>query len=302
MKAIENSPFTNIFQVGAVVSDAEKTAQEFTSLGLGPFKPLPDNITWTKYRGRTVEAGSIRLATNASGVEFELIQPLEGPSVWQDFLEKKGEGLHHLSFLVDDLDKEEENLVSQGIDIIQHGRTDNGGYCYLKTDKIGGVVFELLQRSKELEIPKVKADGNPFAVLHQVASVVDDVDQTIEYYTALGIGPFKKMKMELTERWLRGTPVQPKPKLFMTQIGNVELEPIQPDESLNIHREFLNQKGEGLHHLGFFRGEEIHNEIEALVKKGAVKSQYGHGPSDAFAYFEPIAGITLELVKRGPQD
>jgi len=49
-------------------------------------------------------------------------------------------------------------------------------------------------------------------------------------------------------------------------------------------------------------GEEIFDQIEKLVEKGAKKSQYGHGPSDAFAYFEPIAGITLELVKRGPQD
>ena len=301
---IENSPFTKIFQICAVVNDVEGTAQQFTSLGLGSFTRLPYNhkFTQTQYKGKTVDGGAIILATDVGGVEFELIQPLDGQSAWHEFLEKRGEGLHHLSFLVDDIDKEEENLVRQGINVIQKGRHDNGGYSYFETDAIGGVVFELLQRTRKLETGKVRAEDNPFAVLHQVASVVEDVDKTIDYYTSLGLGPFKKMKMELTQRWLRGTPVQPKPKLTMTQAGNVEFELIQPDESLNVHREFLNQKGEGLHHLGFFLGEEIHDEIEKLVKKGAEKSQYGHGPSDVFAYFEPITGIVLEFLKRGPQD
>ena len=301
---IENSPFTRIFQVCAVVGDAENTARRLTSLGLGPFTRLPydHKFTQTQYRGKTIEGGAIILASDVGGVEFELIQPLGGPSAWTEFLEKKGEGLHHLSFLAADIDKEEENLARQGVNVIQKGRHGNGGYSYFETDTIGGVIFEGLQRTKKLETTKVRAEDNPLSVLHQAASVVRDVDKTIDYYISLGLGPFKKMKMEVTERWLRETPVQPKPKLMMTQVGKVELEIIQPDESLNLHREFLNQKGEGLHHVGFFLGEEIHDEIGKLVKKGARKSQYGHGPSDAFAYFEPIAGIILEFVKRGPQD
>jgi hypothetical protein len=110
------------------------------------------------------------------------------------------------------------------------------------------------------------------------------------------------MKMVLTDRWLRGQPVAPKPRLYMVQVGKVEWEPIQPDESANIHREYLDEKGEGLHHLGFFMGGELFDETEKLVGKGVPKDQYGYGPSDAFTYFAPVHGVTLEFIKRGPQD
>ncbi len=304
MKVIENSPFTKIFQVCAVVGDAENTAQQLTSLGLGPFTRLPydHRFTQTQYRGKTIEGGAIILASDVGGVEFEIIQPLGGPSAWTEFLEKRGEGLHHLSFLVNDIDKEEESLVRQGMSVIQKGRHGNGGYSYFETDAIGGVIFEVLQRTKKLEITKVRAEDNPLAVLHQAGSVVRDVDKTADYYTSLGLGPFKKMKWQVTDRWLRGVPIDPKHKLVITQVGDVEFELIQPEESLNVQWEFLNQKGEGLHHVAFFLGEKISDEIEKLVKKGARKSQYGHGPSDAFAFFEPVTGIILELVRRGPQD
>jgi len=302
MEAIRNSPFTNIGAVRAVVKDAEGVAKKFTSLGIGPFGEPRQIFTYHEYKGTPANIKVKFLITSMGEVDFELIQPISGPSIWQDFLERKGEGLHSLRFLVENIDEAEENLTRQGLNIIQKGRSDKGGYAYFDTERIGGVAFDLIQRPKGVTVPQTKAEDNPFAVLHQVASVVKDVDKTIDYYTSLGIGPFRKMKMVLTERWLRGKPIQPKPKLYMTQMGNVEFEPIQPDESYTVHREFLDQKGDGLHHLGFFRGEEIHDEIEKLVKKGVSKGQYGHGPSDAFAYFEPIAGITLEFVKRGPQD
>lgn len=302
MQAIKNSPFTSIGAVRAVVKDAEGVAQQFTSIGIGPFS-LPRQVyTYFEYKGKPVDTKVKFLITDMGGVDFELIQPISGASIWQDFLDKKGEGLHSLGFFVEDIDQAEENLTRQGLNITQKGRSDMGGFTYFDTDRIGGVAFDLIQRPKGVSIAKTKADGNPFAVLHQVASVVEDVDQTIEFYQSLGIGPFKKMKMVLTERWFRGQPIEPKPKLYMAQVGNVEWEPIQPDESANVHREFLNQKGEGLHHIGFFLDEEIFDEMEKLDEKGVKKSQYGHGPSDAFAYFEPIAGIILEFIKRGPQD
>jgi len=299
---IEHSPFTSIGAVRAVVQNIEKASQELSSLGIGPFS-LPRQVyTHFEYKGKVVDTEVKFLITDMGGVDFELIEPVKGPSIWQDFLDRKGEGLHSLGFFVENIDQEEENLTRQGLAIIQKGRSSQGGFSYFDTDRIGGVAFDLTQKPKESNIARTTAAGNPMAVLHQVASVVEDVDKAMEFYQSLGIGPFRKMKMVVPERWLRGQPVDPRPRLYMAQVGKVEWELIEPDKSPNVHREYLNEKGDGLHHLGFFRGEDIFDEIEELVKKGAQKSQYGHGPSDAFAYFEPVRGITLEFVKRGPQD
>lgn len=304
MEPIKNSPFTRAGQVGAVVKDMDKVIDYYASLGIGPFGEPRQIITSHEYKGKTINTKAKFLLTNMGEVDFELIQPIEGPSVWQDFLEKKGEGLHHIGFFVKNIDEAEQNLVNQGLNIIQKGRSDKGGYAYFDTDRVGGVVFELIQKPEGVQIAKTKAEGNPFAVLHQAAAVVTDIDKAVEHYTSLGVGPFKPMKIEIVDKWVRRTPVQLKTKALITQIGPLELELLQPIEGPSVYWEYLKKTGsEGLQHLGFFI-DNLEEESEKLFKKGVKPTQQGKGPSDAFDYFETdeIGGVVLEFVRRGPQD
>ncbi len=55
-------------------------------------------------------------------VRLEMVQVVKGKCIYTDFLAKKGEGIHHLGFEVDDLEKEVANAKSQGLKMI----------CYLK--------------------------------------------------------------------------------------------------------------------------------------------------------------------------
>ena len=303
MEAIKNSPFAKAGQVGAIVKDMDKVVSYYDSLGLGPFGQPRQMMTYHEYQGKPIEAKVKFLLTNMGEVDLELIQPLGGPSIWQDFLDKRGEGLHHLGFFVDNIDQGEENLISQGLNIIQKGRSDKGGYAYFDTDRIGGVIFELIQKPEGAPVAKVKSDS-PFAILHQAAAVVTDIDRAVEHYAWLGVGPFKPMKLEITDKWVRGKPVQLKSKALITQIGPLELELLQPVEGPSVYFEYLKRTGgEGLQHLGFFV-DNIKEETDKLLKKGVKPTQQGRGPSDAFDYFETdeIGGIVLEFVKRGPQD
>ncbi len=302
MEAIKNSPFKKAGQVGAVVKDLEKVLAYYASLGLGPFGEPRQIMTYHEYKGEEIEGKAKYALLKMGEVDFELIQPLGGPSIWQDFLEKRGEGLHHIGFFVKNIDEAEENLTSQGLNIIQKGRSDKGGYAYFDTDRVGGVVFELIQKPEGVPVAEMKS--GPFAVLHQVAAVVTDMDKAVEHYAWLGIGPFKPMKIEITDKWVRGTPVQLKTKALITQLGPLEFELLQPVEGPSVYWEYLKRTGgEGLHHLGFFL-ENIKEETEKLLKKGVKPTQQGRGPSDAFDYFETdeIGGVVLEFVKRGPQD
>jgi 4-hydroxyphenylpyruvate dioxygenase-like putative hemolysin len=78
---------------------------------------------------------------------FELIQPLKGKSVYSDFLEEKGEGFHHLAFIVQDLDKEVADMKNRGFKVIQTGARPKSRWAYFDTDRIsGGCVIELIQR------------------------------------------------------------------------------------------------------------------------------------------------------------
>ena len=76
-------------------------------------------------------------------VEIELVQCLEGRIFQSKFIDKWGEGVHHLGFYIDDVDKEVEKLVSDGATLLIH---DPGRFAYLDAGGPGGAIFELMKR------------------------------------------------------------------------------------------------------------------------------------------------------------
>ena len=134
-------------QIGIVVKDLDQTVEYYEKvLGLGPFVE-PDIIYSDKqYHGKSADF-SLRMAFCSLGpVELELIEPVTEPTIYHDFLKEKGDGIHHLGFDVKDIDERIKICAKMGIDVLQMGRTPAGGFAYLNTEKIGGVIFELIQR------------------------------------------------------------------------------------------------------------------------------------------------------------
>ncbi len=74
-------------------------------------------------------------------IQIELIQIKEGKSVHLDFLETRGEGLHHLGMYVADFDKRLEAFREKGIGILQRGQGMRR-YAYLDTKPI---ILELIE-------------------------------------------------------------------------------------------------------------------------------------------------------------
>ena len=81
-------------------------------------------------------------------VEIELMEPTSADSGVAKFLEKKGEGVHHVCFEVDDVDKELESLASRGVDLIdKQGRKGLAGKIgFLHPRSTKGVLIELAQK------------------------------------------------------------------------------------------------------------------------------------------------------------
>ena len=301
-KPLENSPFTKIAQVSAVIKDKEKTIKYYNSLGIGPFSPPRQSARYTEVRGKPVDLNLKEVMTKMGPIDFEIVPLPEVPSLYHEFLKKKGEGPHHIGFLVENIEQAEANLIGQGFKVIQRGRNERGGYCYVETDAIGGILFELIQRPPGLpEIAETKPENTPFAQITTIAVVVKDIDQAIGYYQSLGIGPFKAVPMQLTDRWFRGEPAEFKSKAMIAKLGAVGFELIQPVVGPSSFFEFLEKKGEGIHHLGFY-AEDLDAEEEKLVKKGAKVRQKARGINCGFTHFETdqIGGVTFELLKMPP--
>ena len=146
-KTKEKSPFSQIDQVGVIVRDLDRAVKYYSSLGIGPFESLDLARTERTVYGKPAEGIRNRSRVARMGsVQFELLQPVSGDSVQKEFLEKRGEGINHLGFLVDDLEKEVDRLTARGFTVISSVRySDGGGVAYFDTDRIGGVLFELIQ-------------------------------------------------------------------------------------------------------------------------------------------------------------
>jgi 4-hydroxyphenylpyruvate dioxygenase-like putative hemolysin len=95
-----------VYQLGYVVSDIEKACKYYESIfGTGPFSDVIDvNMDGAILRGKPVDT-TIKVAFVESGdVQIELIQPVEGRNLYTEFLETRGEGIHHLGYQVEDME------------------------------------------------------------------------------------------------------------------------------------------------------------------------------------------------------
>ncbi|MBW2062217.1 MAG: VOC family protein [Deltaproteobacteria bacterium] len=127
-------------QISVAVKDIDKVIEAWSAMfGIGPWTFT--EIGGTDAKGRTWKA---RMAFAYLGpVQIELVQPTEGRIFQSRFLDTFGDGLHHLGFYVDDVDKEASKLVADGAKLLI---TDPGRFAYLDCGGPGGVIFELMKR------------------------------------------------------------------------------------------------------------------------------------------------------------
>jgi len=140
------SPFSRLIQVGVVVKDLDKAVERLSSLGIGPFTPMllpPDAEQW--FRGKPLDAKFRISGARLGEIILELIQPVEGESPHQEFLDSKGEGIQHIAFAVDDLDREVAKLTKQGVSIQLSANLRDVRVAYLDLG-VCGLIIELIQR------------------------------------------------------------------------------------------------------------------------------------------------------------
>jgi methylmalonyl-CoA/ethylmalonyl-CoA epimerase len=152
LKIPANSPFSNkhYHHIGVIVKNIEKTIEYLSSIGIGPFG-MPGGQKWVEvpFKGELHSkpaAWKVKISNAVLGNgELELLQPSGGPSLLQEFLDDHGEGLHHIGYITDDLDKDIKTLAKQGIKVLTSANADKGGFAYFDTGINGGIVTELRQ-------------------------------------------------------------------------------------------------------------------------------------------------------------
>lgn len=123
------------------INDAEKLYE--TALGL--------KVTHRE----VVEEQGVRasmLETSAGDTAIELLEPIGKNSPIFKFLEKKGEGIHHICFKVDDIESALERLKNQGIRLINdtpRPGVDGTKVAFINPKALNGVLIELAELPKD---------------------------------------------------------------------------------------------------------------------------------------------------------
>jgi len=123
--------FDSTRTIGIVTSDLDKTTSVYEALGVGPW-----------HGGEAEVASGIRRATATLGRSaIELVQPGPGPSVYREFLERRGAGVHHLSLGHADISYDEclDRFAAGGIATVGDGEVDGRRAGYLETEAMLGV-------------------------------------------------------------------------------------------------------------------------------------------------------------------
>jgi len=138
----------------------------------------------------------------------------------------------------------------------------------------------------------------------QVCIVAKDCDATMkQLFEVAGIGPWAVWTPFLTNMRVRGVEAPYSMKLAMAWTKGFSWEVIQPLEGPSIYREFLEEKGEGVHHVLIENANHSYEEtIAEATKKGCPPSMEGHWAGVDFAYLEtegPLK-VVLEIFRRPP--
>jgi hypothetical protein len=148
-----------VSQVAFVVEDIEDGMERFGGiLGLGPwdvFRFEPPTLTDTTFRGESHDYSMILALAYAGETMIELIEPLEGPSLYTEHLDEHGEGLHHVAcFAFDDTEAVVEEFEEAGMPVVQSGVYGEVPYWYFDTaDELNGVVFETATNLESMPEP-----------------------------------------------------------------------------------------------------------------------------------------------------
>ncbi len=298
-----------INQIGMVVRDLEQVARNFWNLlGIGPWEIYdwePPLIYDRKCHGKPAWARERIALVKVGDVQLELVQPVEGESIYQDWIDEYGEGLHHMNFLVDDVDQTAALLTGQGFPSIQNGYYGSGeqksGFSYHPMSPLR-TIFEPVHIGGPKGVEPIwrpdTSSSSPARVkverINQIGIVVRDLEQVaLNFWNLLGIGPWEIYDWEpplIYDRKCHGKPAWARERIALVKVGDVQLELVQPVEGESIYQDWLDEHGEGLHHMNFLV-DDVDQTAALLTEQGFPSIQngyYGSGEQKSGFSYHPM--------------
>jgi catechol 2,3-dioxygenase-like lactoylglutathione lyase family enzyme len=138
-----------VCQIAIVVKDIDQAAKRYADVFGVPvpsvMETASEDETHIRYHGQPTPARAKLAFFKMGQISLELIEPIGGPSTWQEFLDRHGDGVHHIAFRVKGMEDVLTYLNGKGLPTAQRGDYKGGCYAYVDAEKMLGVNIELLE-------------------------------------------------------------------------------------------------------------------------------------------------------------
>ena len=309
----------------AIIKEVDRTIQSFwNDLGVGPWQIMrfgSESMPMTLHgepvslivRGAGTRVGSLMIAVD---------EPLSRPNPYEEIIDRRGGGAHHLAFVVERMDRAAEAMKRLGYKEITSiygvGPSGDGAGAYYETRDNMGTVIEFAQLpsggmptpegifpspDKMTASPKIKIQG-----CVSVAIAVKDAEKAAGHYqNDFGIGPWQILTLgpELKKATYHGKVVSFAVKRAIARIDSMAVMLEQPLSGQSPLKDFLDRNGQGIQRV-CFSVDRLDQAAEEMVRLGyeELGAVYGFGPErdgeSACFDTESKLGIVTELAKVPP--
>jgi hypothetical protein len=280
-----------VSQVSLVVNELQKTMEEYHRAfgwsGWKVFDHVEPTHHGTELRGKSVPYSLRGAEVMVGSLNFELLEPLDGPSLWKEFLEAHGEGIASIAVMFDTRPESEivkAEFAKLGIDVTMRALIgDHIEYYYLDTQERFGCLIEsgsghAIDFIKPAQVYPSDSDDSANASTNritQISVVVRDLESKMKaYHEAFGWGPWKIFQSDgdviMHDCHLDGKPVD----FFNIRwaevaVGDLNFELIEPLSGDNPWQRMLDKDGEGVGSIAvMFKTEE---DSEAVKQRFAAE-------------------------------
>lgn len=279
MRADRSTAVARISHAAALVPDLDPAARLLARLlGWGPwsvYELKPPRLRDRVYRGWRGTYSMLGAETHVGDCDFALNQALTGPSIYGEFVERRGFGLHHLACMESGTAAGEslrERLADRGV--AMSGSIDGEiEFFYFDTEPDLGVFIETGSGHAISLAPNrvIESDENAPgpARFEGVSVVVEDLDQAIEAYERLlgwGSWQLEERANLIEDAVFAGDRAEVSGRVASTNAGPVRLELVEPGSAPSPERDALNTSGPGLHHISCALPAEERERIAEVVR------------------------------------
>lgn len=153
----------NVVEIAIVTRDHKRTMDGLLKLGIGPWRVYtfsPQNTENQTYHGEPAEFVLKVCFAQSGNMVWELMEPVSGPTIFADFLEKHGEGIQHVAYDCNNIAFEDRiaELTRRGFKCVQSGSWMGvNHFAFFGTEADTTTVFETYAFPSDWDYPEPEA-------------------------------------------------------------------------------------------------------------------------------------------------